>query len=292
MTAVTEGAPTYLGGGDPAGRFTDYYPAWVDNLADDATVEGSMLDGAVQGADAVRTIVTTIRLLYARQAFNYAGPWGDNRFIEHYTARVRGRPIACVALVTLNDAGRTQHLAASYRPLSSVLFFSRLLREQLAGTPYAQYFLGSGSPGIATGDFKLEVVTLPVSDVDRAKAFYERLGWRLDADIARGDAFRAVQFTPPHSDCSIAFGKGLTTGGPGSVKRLLLVVDDVDAARAELSGRGIAVSEVFHLAGGRVPGRDPEGRSHQSYAAFSDPDGNEWLLQEIKERLPGREWQD
>jgi catechol 2,3-dioxygenase-like lactoylglutathione lyase family enzyme len=141
-------------------------------------------------------------------------------------------------------------------------------------------------------DMKLEVVTLPVSDVDRAKQFYESLGWRLDADIVVGDAFRAVQFTPPHSACSIAFGKGLTTGEPGSVKRLLLVVDDVEMAREQLVNRGVGVSDVFHLAGGRVPGPDPERRSYQSYAAFSDPDGNEWLLQEIRTRLPGREWSD
>ena len=147
----------------------------------------------------------------------------------------------------------------------------------------------SGPPPV---DMKLEVVTLPVSDVDRAKRFYQSLGWRLDADIAVGDAFRAVQLTPTHSACSIAFGKGLTTAAPGSAQRLLLVVYDVDAARADLLNRGIEVSEVFHLAGGRVPGPDPEGRSYQTYASFSDPDGNGWLLQEIKTRLPGREWED
>jgi catechol 2,3-dioxygenase-like lactoylglutathione lyase family enzyme len=135
-------------------------------------------------------------------------------------------------------------------------------------------------------------VTLPVSDVDRAKQFYESLGWRLDGDIVIGDAFRAVQLTPPHSGCSIAFGKGLTSAEPGSAKRLMLIVDDVDAARQEVAHCGAEVSEVFHLDGGRVPGRDPENRSYQSYAAFSDPDGNEWLLQEIQTRLPGREWQD
>ena len=141
-------------------------------------------------------------------------------------------------------------------------------------------------------DMKLEVVTLPVSDIDRAKRFYQSLGWRLDADIVVGDTFRVVQLTPPHSACSIAFGKGVTTGEPGSVKRLILAVEDVDAARESLSGCGVEVSEVFHLAGGRVPGRDPENRSYQSYASFSDPDGNEWLLQEITTRLPGREWDD
>jgi catechol 2,3-dioxygenase-like lactoylglutathione lyase family enzyme len=141
-------------------------------------------------------------------------------------------------------------------------------------------------------DMKLEVVTLPVTDVDRAKSFYQSLGWRLDADIARGDAFRVVQLTPTHSPCSVAFGTGLTTGEPGSVRRLILAVEDIDAARADLVGRGAAVSELFHLAGGRVPGRDPEGRSYQTYASFSDPDGNEWLLQEITSRLPGRTWED
>jgi catechol 2,3-dioxygenase-like lactoylglutathione lyase family enzyme len=144
----------------------------------------------------------------------------------------------------------------------------------------------------AVAEMKLEVVTLPVSDVDRAKSFYESLGWRMDADIVRGDDFRAVQLTPPHSQCSIAFGKGLTTAEPGTAQRLILAVDDIDAAREELVGRGAAVSEVFHLAGGRVPGPDPEGRSYQTYASFSDPDGNAWLLQEIKTRLPGREWED
>jgi catechol 2,3-dioxygenase-like lactoylglutathione lyase family enzyme len=147
-------------------------------------------------------------------------------------------------------------------------------------------------PDAGTIDMKLEVVTLPVSDVDRAKAFYQSLGWRMDADIAVGDAFRVVQVTPPRSACSIAFGKGVTTGEPGSVQRLILAVYDVDAARADLIRRGIEVSGVFHLAGGPVPGPDPQGRSYQTYASFSDPDGNGWLLQEIKTRLPGREWED
>jgi catechol 2,3-dioxygenase-like lactoylglutathione lyase family enzyme len=150
----------------------------------------------------------------------------------------------------------------------------------------------STSPGLGTVDMKLEVVTLPVSDVDRAKGFYQSLGWRLDADIARGDNFRVVQLTPPHSACSISFGKGLTTAEPGSAQRLLLAVSDIDAARAALISRGAEVSDVFHLAGGRVPGPDPEGRSYQTYASFSDPDGNAWLLQEITTRLPGREWDD
>ena len=143
-----------------------------------------------------------------------------------------------------------------------------------------------------TVDMKLEVVTLPVSDVDRAKAFYESLGWRLDADIVVGENFRVVQLTPPHSACLISFGKGLTTAEPGSARRLLLAVSDIDAARAELIGRGVEVSGVFHLEGGPVPGPDPQGRSYQTYASFSDPDGNGWLLQEITTRLPGREWED
>jgi catechol 2,3-dioxygenase-like lactoylglutathione lyase family enzyme len=141
-------------------------------------------------------------------------------------------------------------------------------------------------------DMKLEVVTLPVSDVDQAKSFYQSLGWRLDADLALGD-IRAVQFTPPHSGCSIAFGKGLTTAEPGSAQRLELVVSDIDAAREDLISRDVEVSEVFHRDGGRlVPGPDPERRSYLSYASFSDPDGNGWLLQEVTTRLPGRAWED
>ena len=140
-------------------------------------------------------------------------------------------------------------------------------------------------------DMHLEVVTLPVSDVDRAKNFYMGLGWRCDGDIVVGDAFRSVQMTPPHSACSIAFGKGLTTGEPGSVKRLLLVVDDIYAAREDLSRCGVDVSEVFHLDHGRVAGPDPERRSYQSFVSFNDPDGNEWQVQEITTRLPGRMWE-
>jgi catechol 2,3-dioxygenase-like lactoylglutathione lyase family enzyme len=148
------------------------------------------------------------------------------------------------------------------------------------------------TPELSTIDMQLEVVTVPVSDVDRAKGFYQRLGWRLDADIVRGDNFRVVQLTPLHSACSVAFGKGVTSDEPGSVQRLILVVDDLAAAREDLVSRGVEVSEVFHLDGGPVPGPDPEGRSYQSYASFSDPDGNGWLLQEVKTRLPGREWED
>jgi catechol 2,3-dioxygenase-like lactoylglutathione lyase family enzyme len=152
--------------------------------------------------------------------------------------------------------------------------------------------------GTQTGiDMKLEVDIIPVSDVDRAKRFYQGLGWRLDGDFSGGDGWRAVQLTPPGSQCSIIFGKGVTTAAPGSAQGTFLVVDDVEAARADLIAHGVDVSDVFHFAGneirvvgseGRVPGRDPEGRSYSSWASFSDPDGNSWLLQEIRSRLPGR----
>lgn len=149
-------------------------------------------------------------------------------------------------------------------------------------------------------DMKLEVVVLGVSDVDRAKEFYEHLGWRLDADFVISDDFRVVQLTPHNSGASIIFGKGVTFAPPGSTKNLVLAVDDIDAARDELVAHGADVSEVFHFAGGpfnnsvenpRVSGRDPDGRSYFSFASFDDPDGNGWLLQEIQARLPGREWQ-
>jgi hypothetical protein len=138
---ATDGAPTYLGRGDPAGGLADYYPAWMDELAGDVTLEGSMLDGDVQGADAIRAVIGGVRELYDRQDFNFAGPWGDNGFIEDYTAEVRGRPLGCFHLVTFNGDGQTQHIAAHYRPLSSLMFFSLLLRERLAGTPYSEHFL-------------------------------------------------------------------------------------------------------------------------------------------------------
>jgi catechol 2,3-dioxygenase-like lactoylglutathione lyase family enzyme len=151
---------------------------------------------------------------------------------------------------------------------------------------------------VAPVDMKLEVVMLGVSDVDRAKAFYENLGWRLDADIVSGD-FHGVQVTPHNSHASIIFGKGVPSSRTGSAGSLVLAVDDVDAARANLVARGVDVSEVFHFAAGpfndtvensRVAGRDPQGRSYFSFASFEDPDGNVWLLQEITARLPGREW--
>src|SRR6266700_7111306 len=136
----------------------------------------------------------------------------------------------------------------------------------MAGTDVSSNTL-TEMPEAGTIDMKLEVVTLPISDVDRAKRFYQSLGWRLDADIAVGDAFRVVQLTPTHSACSIAFGQGVTTGEPGSVQRLILAVHDIDAARADFVSRGAEVSGLFHLAGGPVPGPDPEGRSYQTYAS-------------------------
>ena len=132
--------PQYLGSGDPA--LTGYYPKWVDNLAADATLEGSMLDGAVQG-EAVRSIVLAIRSLYDRQAHKFAGPYGDNGFLEDYVAEVRGKPIGCVVLVSRNAAGQTQHVVASYRPRSSLVFFARLLAAKFAGTPIAKHFAAS-----------------------------------------------------------------------------------------------------------------------------------------------------
>ena|SRR6188472_3591593 len=143
---------------------------------------------------------------------------------------------------------------------------------------------------------KIEVITVPVSDVDRAKSFYQGLGWRLDADIALGGQVRVVQLTPPHSNCSISLGRGLAPAfgvdemAPGSQQRLELVVSDIEAAREELISRGADVSEVFHLDGGRVPGPDPNHTSYMRYATFRDPDGNSWLLQEVTTRLPGRLW--
>ena len=141
MSATSNALPQYLGSGDPA--LKDYYPAWVNNIADDATVEGSMLNGALQGADAVRSVVLMIRSLYEHQEFKFAGPYGDNGFLEHYVAKVNGEPIGCVVLVTRNAAGQTQHVVASYRPLDSLLLFSRMLREKFAGTPIAEHFASS-----------------------------------------------------------------------------------------------------------------------------------------------------
>lgn len=154
----------------------------------------------------------------------------------------------------------------------------------------------------ASVDMKLEVVVIPVSDVDRAKEFYGRLGWRLDADFAHDDDWRAIQFTPPGSGCSVIFGKNVTAAAPGSAQGLYLIVSDIEAARDELLGRGVEISEVFHDANGayagtdepylfgrfRLDGPDPEHRSYRSFASFRDPDGNGWLFQEVTTRLPGR----
>ena len=140
-------------------------------------------------------------------------------------------------------------------------------------------------------EMKLEVVVIPVSDVDRAKRFYEGLGWRLDADFPGAGDFRVVQMTPPGSKCSIHFGKGVTAAAPGSVQNLYLVVSDIEAARRELIGYGVEVSAAFHFTGfgGKpVQGPDTEGGSYKTFATFKDPDGNGFLLQEIKTRLPGR----
>jgi catechol 2,3-dioxygenase-like lactoylglutathione lyase family enzyme len=185
----------------------------------------------------------------------------------------------------------TDKIVASLASLQAELLFSN-------GWKFKGGFMATtkGEPG----DMKLEVVLLGVSDVDRAKAFYENLGWRLDADFAAGDGFRVVQLTPHNSPASVIFGKGVTSAAPGALDGLTLAVDDVDAARADLLARGVEVSEVFHYAAGpfndsvenpRVGGRDPEGRSYFSFASFRDPDGNGWLLQEIRTRLPGREWE-
>jgi predicted enzyme related to lactoylglutathione lyase len=155
----------------------------------------------------------------------------------------------------------------------------------------------TGSPPVKPGEMRLEVVVVPVSDVDRAKRFYESLGWRLDAEFAADDEYRLVQLTPPGSGCSIILGAGVTSAPPGSCEGLQLSVYDIDEARADLVARGVDVSEpfhdatgVFHHAGteGRVSGPAPEHADYGSFVAFSDPDGNGWLLQEIKTRLPGR----
>lgn len=139
-------------------------------------------------------------------------------------------------------------------------------------------------------DMKLEVIVIPVSDVERTKSFHGKLGWRLDADFVVSEAFRAVQFTPPGSPCSIHFGKGITSAAPGPAHGAYLVVSDIEAACADRADRGVAVSEVFHRLPGEAPvkGPDPLRRSYASYATFSDPDGNELLLQEVTSRLPGR----
>ena len=158
---------------------------------------------------------------------------------------------------------------------------------------------GSESPGAsAQVDMKLEVVVLPVSDVERAREFYDRLGWRLDGDFRTGDTFRVLQYTPTGSSCSVHFGKNVTTAAPGSAQGLHLVVSDIQAAREDLVARGIDASEVFHCETGYacrfpgndapVPGRHPEGATYGSFVSFNDPDGNGWVLQEVTTRFPGR----
>jgi catechol 2,3-dioxygenase-like lactoylglutathione lyase family enzyme len=169
--------------------------------------------------------------------------------------------------------------------------------EALMSSVDASSETAAGSPPVNAGEMRLEVVVLPVSDVDRAKEFYESLGWRLDADLAVEDGYRVVQLTPPGSGCSIIFGEGVTSVSPGECQGLQLSVYDIDAARADLVARGVDVSEpfhdttgIFHHAGteGRVGGPAAGHADYGSFVAFSDPDGNGWLLQEIKTRLPGR----
>jgi catechol 2,3-dioxygenase-like lactoylglutathione lyase family enzyme len=166
----------------------------------------------------------------------------------------------------------------------------------------AQASDAAGEASIARIDMKFEIVVIPVSDIDRAKAFYANLGWRLDADFDNGKDFRVIQFTPPGSGCSVIFGRNVTAAAPGAAQGLYLIVADIASARDNLLRRGVRVGEVFHGAGDvyagpdepylfgriRVNGRDPEHRSYRSFASFSDPDGNVWLLQEITTRLPGR----
>jgi catechol 2,3-dioxygenase-like lactoylglutathione lyase family enzyme len=168
--------------------------------------------------------------------------------------------------------------------------------------PRVQTNDAAGEASAAKVDMKLEIVVLPVSDVDRAKAFYGKLGWRVDADFDNGKDFRVVQLTPPGSGCSVIFGKNVTAAAPGSAQGLYLIVPDIKAARDNLLRRGVEVSEVFHGGGDvfagrdepylfgriRVNGPDPEHRSYRSFASFKDPDGNGWLFQEITARLPGR----
>jgi hypothetical protein len=136
---------TYMGSGDPARRSTDYYPVWIDNLADDVTLEASAMDGAAQGAEAVRTIVLAVKSLYEYQEINYAGPYGDNDFIEDYTTQIRGEPLGVIGVVYRNANGQTQHIVVNHRPRSSLLLLSRLMGEKLAGTPNGRYFLSAES---------------------------------------------------------------------------------------------------------------------------------------------------
>src|SRR6267142_3304600 len=179
---------------------------------------------------------------------------------------------------------------------------SHTTKEAAVSTKPVRINEPTSDAGVARVDMKFEIVVIPVSDVDRAKEFYGRLGWRLDADYDSGKDFRVLQFTPPGSGCSIIFGKNVTAAVPGSAQGLYLIVSDIEAARAELLGHGVEISDVFHDASGvyagpdepylfgrqRVSGRDPEARSYLSFASFRDPDGNGWLFQEVTTRLPGR----
>ncbi len=172
----------------------------------------------------------------------------------------------------------------------------------MANATYEVQTNDASPASVARVDMKFEIVVIPVSDVDRAKEFYGRLGWRLDADYDNGNDFRVIQFTPPGSGCSVIFGKNVTAAAPGTAQGLYLIVADIEAARDNLLRRGVKISEVFHSAGDvfagpdepylfgriRVNGPDPEHRSYRSFASFSDPDGNGWLLQELTTRLPGR----
>jgi catechol 2,3-dioxygenase-like lactoylglutathione lyase family enzyme len=175
-------------------------------------------------------------------------------------------------------------------------------KESSTAQPDVRSKDASKDTSVARVATKLEVIVIPVSDVDRAKEFYGRLGWRLDANFASGADFQVIQFTPPGSGCSVIFGKSVTAAAPGSAQGLYLIVSDIAAARDELLGRGVKISEVFHGAGSvyagtdepyvfgrkRVSGGDPEHGSYRSFASFSDPDGNGWLFQEVTTRLPGR----
>jgi catechol 2,3-dioxygenase-like lactoylglutathione lyase family enzyme len=193
--------------------------------------------------------------------------------------------------MSLSTLGRVSTILGATKPEEPDMSNTQLRSETAIETP-----------GARAVDMKLEVVVIPVSDVDRAKRFYGGLGWRLDADFAAGDDFRVIQFTPPGSPCSVIFGKNVTAAAPGSARGLYLIVSDIKAARDELLGRGVEISEVFHDAGDvhagtdepylfgrlRFGGPDPDHRSYRSFASFSDPDGNGWLFQEVTARLPGR----
>jgi catechol 2,3-dioxygenase-like lactoylglutathione lyase family enzyme len=181
---------------------------------------------------------------------------------------------------------------------SAIGAWSEKCKRATGGYNLTENTMSRPQPSHEPVDLKLEGILIPVSDVERSKQFYAGLGWRLDADFKLSADYHGVQLTPPHSPASILFGKGVTTNPPGSAQGLLLVVDDIERARADLIARGVAVSEVFHFVDGpsaagersQVAGPDPEHRSYRTWAAFNDPDGNRWLLQEVTTRLPGRLW--